>query len=103
MVNGKDLFKMSDSDRTKRRQRTIGFVFQEYDLRPSLTALGNVEIARDIAGVHGALSKEVDDILRLIGISSRMNHKPQELSGGEQQRVVQWVSNCLAAAICRSR
>jgi putative ABC transport system ATP-binding protein len=86
MINGKDLFKMSDSERTKLRQKTIGFVFQEYDLLPSLTALGNVEIAREIAGVHGALGKEFDDILRLIGISSRMNHKPHELSGGEQQR-----------------
>jgi len=87
MINGKDLFKMSDSERTKLRQKTIGFVFQEYDLLPSLTALGNVEIAREIAGVHGALGKTFDDILRLIGISSRMNHKPHELSGGEQQRV----------------
>ena len=78
---------MSDSERTKLRQRTIGFVFQKYNLLPSLTARDNVEIARDIAGVHGPLGKEFEDLLRLIGINSRMNHKPRALSGGEQQRV----------------
>ena len=86
-INGKDLFKMPDSERTKLRRKTIGIVFQKYNLLPSLTARGNVEIARDIAGEHGPLGKEFDDILRLIGISGRMNHKPHELSGGEQQRV----------------
>ncbi len=86
-VDGKDLFNLSDSERTKLRQRTIGFVFQKYNLLPSLTARDNVEIARDIAGVHGPLGKEFEDLLRLIGINSRMNHKPRALSGGEQQRV----------------
>lgn len=47
---------MSDSEGTKLRQKTIGFVFQRHNLLPSMTALGNVEIARDIAGVHGPLS-----------------------------------------------
>jgi putative ABC transport system ATP-binding protein len=87
MVDGKDLFEMSDKNRTKLRQTTIGFVFQKYNLLPSLTALDNIEIARDIAGVHGPLGKEFEDLLRLIGISGRMNHKPSALSGGEQQRV----------------
>jgi putative ABC transport system ATP-binding protein len=86
-VNGQDVFKMSDSQRTKLRQKTIGFVFQRYNLLPSLTALGNVEIARDIAGLRGPLGKDFDEVLHLIGISDRMNHKPRALSGGEQQRV----------------
>ena len=86
-VSGKDLSQISDSERTELRRTTIGFVFQKYNLLPSLTALDNVELARDIAGIHGPLDKEFQDILRLIGISGRMNHKPSALSGGEQQRV----------------
>jgi putative ABC transport system ATP-binding protein len=86
-VSGKDLSQISDSERTELRRKTIGFVFQKYKLLPSLTALDNVEVARDIAGIHGPLDKEFEDILRLIGISDRMNHKPSALSGGEQQRV----------------
>src|SRR5665213_1819506 len=87
MVDGDDLFKMSDSERTKLRQKTVGFVFQKYNLLPSLTARDNVELARDIAGVREPLGKEFDDMLRLIGIDSRMSHKPRALSAGEQQRV----------------
>jgi putative ABC transport system ATP-binding protein len=87
IVNGEDLFKISDSERTKLRRRTIGFVFQKYNLLPSLTARDNVELARDIAGIHGPLSKEFDDMLRLIGIDGRMDHKPRALSAGEQQRI----------------
>jgi putative ABC transport system ATP-binding protein len=86
-VSGKDLSQISDSERTELRRKTIGFVFQKYNLLPSLTALDNVEVARDIAGIHGPLDKEFEDTLRLIGISGRMNHKPSALSGGEQQRV----------------
>ena len=86
-VRGNDLFHMSDGERTALRRKTIGFIFQKYNLLPSLTALDNVELARDIAGMHEPLGKEFDDLLRLIGISGRMNHKPRALSGGEQQRV----------------
>src|ERR1019366_10137553 len=86
-VSGKDLSQISDRERTELRRKTIGFVFQKHNLLPSLTALDNVEVARDIAGIHGPLDKEFEDILRLIGISGRMNHKPSALSGGEQQRV----------------
>ncbi len=87
IVNGEDLFTISDSERTKLRRRTIGFVFQKYNLLPSLTARDNVELARDIAGIREPLSKEFNDILRLIGINGRMDHKPRALSAGEQQRV----------------
>jgi putative ABC transport system ATP-binding protein len=87
VVNGEDLFKMGDRERTKLRQKMIGFVFQKYNLLPSLTARDNVELARDIAGIHEPLGKEFDDMLRLIGIDGRMSHKPRALSAGEQQRV----------------
>lgn len=87
MVNGKDLFRLSDRERTELRRKTVGFVFQKYNLLPSLTARDNLEVARDIAGIHGPLGKEFDDILQLIGIQGRLNHKPRALSAGEQQRV----------------
>jgi putative ABC transport system ATP-binding protein len=86
-VGGKDLFQMSNGERTALRRNTIGFIFQKYNILPSLTALDHVQLARDIAGIHGPLGKEFDNLLHLIGISGRMNHKPRALSGGGQQRV----------------
>lgn len=86
-IGGQDLLKMTDQDRTKLRQKTVGFVFQKYNLLPTLTARGNVEIARYIAGATEPLSAEFENILALLGLNGRMNHKPRALSGGEQQRV----------------
>ena len=87
LVNGEDLFEISDCERTKLRRKMIGFVFQKYNLLPSLTARDNVELARDIAGIREPLGQEFHDLLRLIGIDARMSHKPRALSAGEQQRV----------------
>jgi putative ABC transport system ATP-binding protein len=71
------------------RKSNIGFVFQKFNLLPTLTANGNIEIARDIAGKgNGNSSHEyIDRITRLLGIDKRLDHRPSELSGGEQQRV----------------
>jgi putative ABC transport system ATP-binding protein len=91
-IAGRDLFGMSDAERTDLRKTTVGFVFQKYNLLPTLTARDNIEIARDIArkeGAHkkGPLDSDFLEVLKLLGIESRLDHKPRALSGGEQQRV----------------
>jgi putative ABC transport system ATP-binding protein len=71
------------------RKSKIGFVFQKFNLLPTLTANGNIEIARDIAGKNNGNSNHgyIDRITQLLGIAKRLEHRPAELSGGEQQRV----------------
>ena len=86
-IAGRDLLGMSDAQRTELRKRTVGFVFQKYNLLPTLTARDNIEIARDIAHHNGPLDPQFLDVLKLLGIQSRLDHKPRALSGGEQQRV----------------
>ncbi len=86
-IAGKDLLNMSDADRTTLRKTSVGFVFQKYNLLPTLTARDNIAIARDIAGRNGATEPWFEDVLHLLGISHRLGHKPRALSGGEQQRV----------------
>jgi len=86
-IDGRDLLRMSESDRTNLRKQSVGFVFQKYNLLPTLTARGNIEIARDIAGRKGPDEPWFEEVLRLLGISGRLTHKPRALSGGEQQRV----------------
>lgn len=86
-IDGRDLLKMSDAERTNLRKRTVGFVFQKYNLLPTLTAEDNIAIARDIAHNTDTRDPKFDEILGLLGIRERMHHKPRALSGGEQQRV----------------
>jgi putative ABC transport system ATP-binding protein len=86
-IAGRDLFGMSDAERTDLRKGTVGFVFQKYNLLPTLTARENIEIARDIAHKNGPFDAQFLDVLQLLGIEARLNHKPRALSGGEQQRV----------------
>jgi putative ABC transport system ATP-binding protein len=86
-VGDKDLSKMTDADRTRLRKRTVGFVFQKFNLLPNLTARDNIEVARYIGETNSAPTPGFDEILRLLGISDRLDHKPSALSGGEQQRV----------------
>lgn len=78
-----DLSNATESVRTQYRRRTVGFVFQFYNLVPSLTALENVQLVTDL--VDEAL--EPREALRLVGLQDRMHHFPSQLSGGEQQRV----------------
>jgi putative ABC transport system ATP-binding protein len=89
LIDGIDFTALSDSARTRMRKSKIGFVFQKFNLLPTLTAQGNIEIARDIAGKgNGNGNHEyIDRITRLLGIDTRLEHRPSELSGGEQQRV----------------
>ena len=86
-MEGHDLLKMSDADRTRLRRNTVGFVFQKYNLLPTLTAEQNIEIARDIAGKRAGNDGQFQGILALLGLEGRLHHKPRALSGGEQQRV----------------
>ncbi len=87
-INGRDLLRMSDLERTELRKTHVGFVFQKYNLLPTLTAEENIEIARDIAGRSSQpLDKDFQEILQHLHITGRMHHKPRALSGGEQQRV----------------
>ena len=88
LLDGRDLIKMSEADRTRLRKTTVGFVFQKYNLLPTLTGADNIEIARDIAGKkRNGSDPQFDEILSLLGIASRLKHKPRALSGGEQQRI----------------
>jgi putative ABC transport system ATP-binding protein len=86
-IDGRDLLKMTDAERTDLRKKTVGFVFQKYNLLPTLTAEDNIAIARDIAGNNVDHDPQFEEILTLLGIRERMHHKPRALSGGEQQRV----------------
>ena len=86
-IDGRDLMAMSDRDRTDLRKKTVGFVFQKYNLLPILSAKENISIARTIAGMPPEFPKSFDRVLNLLGIAHRLNHKPRALSGGEQQRV----------------
>jgi len=87
VVDGEDLTAASDAKRTDIRRRKIGFVFQRFNLFPTLTAEGNLRLAERI---HGNGADDPDrrrEILRMLRLEDKMHHKPLELSGGEQQRV----------------
>jgi putative ABC transport system ATP-binding protein len=86
LIDGQDLRKLTESQRTELRQRKVGFVFQRYNLLPTLTARDNIAMAQSLAHVSSPPAG-FDEILRLLGIQHRLNHKPRALSGGEQQRV----------------
>ncbi len=88
IVGGADFAQLSDAERTRLRKQKIGFVFQKFNLLPTLTARDNISIARDIAGEHANNdSAFFSRITELLGIAKRLDHRPSELSGGEQQRV----------------
>jgi len=86
-IDGRDLLGMTDAERTELRKKSVGFVFQKYNLLPTLTARDNIEIARHIAHNNGPLDAQFEEVLKLLGLAGRLDHKPRALSGGEQQRV----------------
>ncbi len=90
-VADKDLAAMTDADRTRMRRRTVGFVFQKFNLLPNLTARDNIAVARYLGGADSQSDSQPDaqfeQALALLGIAQRLDHKPNALSGGEQQRV----------------
>ena len=92
LIDGTDFAKLSDAERTKMRRAKIGFVFQRFNLLPTLSAMGNIEIAHDISNLGASTKQELDrpllnHLTDLLGIQGRLEHRPNELSGGEQQRV----------------
>jgi len=86
-LDGHNLLGLTDAQRTELRKTTVGFVFQKYNLLPTLTARDNIEIARHIAHQTGPLDPKFVEVLKLLGLPGRLDHKPRALSGGEQQRV----------------
>ncbi len=89
LIDGQDIAKMTDHQRTEVRRRKIGFVFQKFNLLPTLTARVNIEVARKI---HGQALAPADDqylaaLIDLLMIREKLGRKPSELSGGEQQRI----------------
>jgi putative ABC transport system ATP-binding protein len=87
-VNGADIGTMSDGALAKWRSRTIGFIFQSYNLMPVLTAAQNVELPLLLTKLSSAeRKKRVEIALRVVGLESRMDHYPKQLSGGQEQRV----------------
>ena len=88
IVDGDDFAQMSDAQRTDMRKRKIGFVFQKFNLLPTLSARSNIDIALDIAGTTNQKDQAYfDKIVKLLGLDKRLDHRPSEMSGGEQQRV----------------
>lgn len=88
IIGDEDLSKVTDAQRTDIRRRKIGFVFQRFNLFPTLTADGNLRLAERIhTGNGGGSAENRREVLRLLKLEDKMHHKPLELSGGEQQRV----------------
>ena len=87
VIDGEEISSLKDSARTDIRRRKIGFVFQRYNLLPTLTAAGNLEIAQQIFGNGDRDETHIQNVLRLLGLEKKVSHKPSEMSGGEQQRV----------------
>lgn len=83
IVDDKDITKLSDSDLTKYRATDIGFIFQFYNIMPTLTVGENVALVKDVTNT----TKKVKEVLNSVGLERHMNKFPSELSGGEQQRV----------------
>ncbi|MQA99369.1 MAG: ATP-binding cassette domain-containing protein [Actinobacteria bacterium] len=88
IVEGEDIHRMSDAKRSKYRAKHMGFVFQSFNLIPVFSAAENVELPLLLAGVSpGEARRRADSTLERVGLGHRKNHRPNELSGGEQQRV----------------
>jgi putative ABC transport system ATP-binding protein len=87
IIDGVDFATLSDAERTRVRKSKIGFVFQKFNLLPTLDARANIEIAADISGRGRPDPVFVNRIAAMLGIGGRLDHRPSELSGGEQQRV----------------
>lgn len=86
-IDGTDFASLSDGERTRLRKRKIGFVFQKFNLLPTLNARSNIDIAADIGGFGAPDPAFLKKITEMLGIAGRLEHRPNELSGGEQQRV----------------
>jgi putative ABC transport system ATP-binding protein len=86
LLDGNDLAAMGDAARTKLRRHKVGFVFQRFNLLPTLDAYGNIALAQHIYG-NGFDPHRFDVVTKMLGLTDRLHHRPSEMSGGEQQRV----------------
>lgn len=88
LIDGIDFASLTDAKRTELRKHRIAFVFQKFNLLPTLSAMGNIEVAYAISGRKEPLDRGyLDHLSDLLSIQGRLHHRPAELSGGEQQRV----------------
>jgi putative ABC transport system ATP-binding protein len=88
VIDGVDFAALNDAERTRLRRQRIGFVFQKFNLLPTLSAMGNIEIAYSVSGRKEPMDRGyLDHLSDLLSIKGRLEHRPSELSGGEQQRV----------------
>ena len=87
IIDGKDLAHLSNTDRSTLRKGMVGFVFQKYNLLPTLTAEDNIRIVQYIGNRATEFTPEFREVLNILGITDRLKHKPRALSGGQQQRV----------------
>jgi putative ABC transport system ATP-binding protein len=87
-IGDRDVSRIGDRDRTRLRAETMGFIFQSFNLVPTLTALENVALAADYAGIKGSAGRRAAlEALEWVDLGDRAGHRPSELSGGQQQRV----------------
>ncbi|WP_027629585.1 ABC transporter ATP-binding protein [Ruminiclostridium cellobioparum] len=87
-IKGKSISSMKDKEASSMRRKDIGFIFQFYNLIPNLNVEENIMLSLLLDGKREKFyKKELDEIIHIVGLESRMKHKPRELSGGEQQRV----------------
>ncbi|WP_178023896.1 ABC transporter ATP-binding protein [uncultured Paenibacillus sp.] len=97
LLDGQDVRKLSDNKLATIRNEKIGFIFQQFNLLPKLTAYENVELPLIYRNVpHKERKTSVEESLRLVGLDDRMHHRPSELSGGQQQRVA--IARAIAGA-----
>ena len=88
MIDGSNLVNLSDAELVKHRRERVGVVFQFFNLVPTFTARENIELPMRLAGKSGThMKKRTEELLKLVGMEQRAGHKPDELSGGEQQRI----------------
>ncbi|MEM5792902.1 MAG: ABC transporter ATP-binding protein [Candidatus Aenigmatarchaeota archaeon] len=85
--DGQDVSELTDDEMTRLRREKIGFVFQQFNLIPLLTAIENVEVPMSLAGKKEGVKERAKELLKMVGLGHRLNNKPPEMSGGEQQRV----------------
>ena len=88
VIDGVDFATLNDAERTRLRKHRISFIFQKFNLLPTLSAMGNIEVAYSVSGRKEPLDRQfLDRLSELLSIRGRLPHRPSELSGGEQQRV----------------